>query len=305
MKIPIVFLMTLSAATVVVASAASPSSVHFTYQGHVERAGSAVDGALDFEVLLFDRQEGGQLLGEEAFLGQGVVDGDFSLDLDLDGLPPEATWLEIQVRDPETGELSTLSPRQRLSNDLDGSTCEVNHNVQILGSGDTAPSGGGYLVLGGESSANISIDQNEIMARANGQISNLYLNNGGGTVIVGGDQDVVGNLSVTGSLVSNGTAIMDSNLIVGGNSQMFGNLTVAGKVDLGYELVEHTWTNPSGPSVGLYCPAGKIALGGGCNSHQQIEWTGPWSNGWGCGSDSAPNWITAYAICARVAHPPI
>jgi hypothetical protein len=56
--------------------------------------------------------------------------------------------------------------------------------LHVEGGSDTALGGGGYLVLGPTTGANISIDDNEIMARNNGQTSTLYLNNNGGTVRV-------------------------------------------------------------------------------------------------------------------------
>jgi hypothetical protein len=47
---------------------------------------------------------------------------------------------------------------------------------------DTAPAGGGYLVLGATTSTNISMDNNEIMARNNGAAATLALNASGGDV---------------------------------------------------------------------------------------------------------------------------
>ncbi|MCH7592302.1 MAG: hypothetical protein IH989_05950 [Planctomycetes bacterium] len=56
--------------------------------------------------------------------------------------------------------------------------------LHIKGGSDTALTGGGYLVLGSTTSTNISIDNNEIMARNNGATSTLFLNNNGGSVRV-------------------------------------------------------------------------------------------------------------------------
>lgn len=47
---------------------------------------------------------------------------------------------------------------------------------------DAEPSGGGFIVSGSTSSSNLAIDNNEIMARNNGAVSKLYLNNDGGDV---------------------------------------------------------------------------------------------------------------------------
>jgi hypothetical protein len=49
---------------------------------------------------------------------------------------------------------------------------------------DSEPGSGGYVVIGDVAGANISIDNNEIMARNNGATSTLYLNNDGGVVRV-------------------------------------------------------------------------------------------------------------------------
>ena len=50
---------------------------------------------------------------------------------------------------------------------------------------DVTPAGGGIIVLGSETGPNLGIDQNEIMARNNGQPVTLGLNAQGGNVIVG------------------------------------------------------------------------------------------------------------------------
>jgi hypothetical protein len=49
---------------------------------------------------------------------------------------------------------------------------------------DSEPASGGYVVIGDVAGANISMDNNEIMARNNGATSTLYLNNDGGAVRV-------------------------------------------------------------------------------------------------------------------------
>ncbi len=49
---------------------------------------------------------------------------------------------------------------------------------------DAAPASGGYLVTGLTAGANVSIDDNEIMARNNGAVSSLFLQNNGGTLVL-------------------------------------------------------------------------------------------------------------------------
>lgn len=61
---------------------------------------------------------------------------------------------------------------------------------------DVSVTGGGYLTLGKVSSANIGIDNNEIMARNNGATATLNLNINGGTVAIGGPTTMNGGSDV-------------------------------------------------------------------------------------------------------------
>jgi len=81
--------------------------------------------------------------------------------------------------------------------------------VQVAGGTDSAPAGGGYLVLGSTGGTNISIDNNEIMARNNGAAATLALNAAGGnvTLIQSGTGNVgIGTASPAAKLHVNGTA---------------------------------------------------------------------------------------------------
>lgn len=64
-----------------------------------------------------------------------------------------------------------------------GTTLPVT-KLQLLGGTDSEPNTGGYLTIGATNAANISIDDNEIMARNNGGVSTLFLNNDGGDVSI-------------------------------------------------------------------------------------------------------------------------
>ncbi|GMU81722.1 MAG: hypothetical protein AMXMBFR47_15930 [Planctomycetota bacterium] len=57
--------------------------------------------------------------------------------------------------------------------------------LHVNDNSDSAPSGGGIVVIGPTNAGNISMDANEIMARNNGAVSTLYLNNEGGDVRIG------------------------------------------------------------------------------------------------------------------------
>lgn len=70
--------------------------------------------------------------------------------------------------------------------------------LHVVGGSDASPSGGGYIVTGSITGANVAIDENEIMARSNGSASALFFNNNGGNVIIDGTN--------TGSRVGIGTS---------------------------------------------------------------------------------------------------
>ena len=68
--------------------------------------------------------------------------------------------------------------------------------LQVDGGTDAEPGQGGYIQVGPNSSTNLAMDDNEIMARNNGSTSTLYLNNSGGSVVVGGTADIKGDVNV-------------------------------------------------------------------------------------------------------------
>lgn len=62
--------------------------------------------------------------------------------------------------------------------------------LRVVGAGDVEPAGGGLAVIGQTSGINVAIDGNEIMARNNGEVSTLFVNNDGGDVVFGGAIDI-------------------------------------------------------------------------------------------------------------------
>lgn len=75
-------------------------------------------------------------------------------------------------------------PALRVVGALGGGTGDNTSTVSIIGGSDSEPGSGGFIVTGSVASSNISIDNNEIMARNNGAVSTLFLNNDGGDVII-------------------------------------------------------------------------------------------------------------------------
>jgi hypothetical protein len=75
--------------------------------------------------------------------------------------------------------------------------------LHIEGGVDASNTSHGYFMTGPVTSTNIIIDNNEIMARNNGEASYLYINHNGGTVHLGPGNPAVGyQLSVRGKIMS-------------------------------------------------------------------------------------------------------
>lgn len=67
--------------------------------------------------------------------------------------------------------------------------------LQVLAGADVTVNSGGYFVAGQTGSTNVAIDDNEIMARNNGQPATLYLNANGGDVNINGGALTVWDLN--------------------------------------------------------------------------------------------------------------
>jgi len=79
----------------------------------------------------------------------------------------------------------------------------------VNGIADSAPAGGGIVLIGQEYDLNLSLDQNEIMARDDGVGAVLYLNREGGDVVIGNlspDDVGIGRFPTTNDLEVEGTA---------------------------------------------------------------------------------------------------
>jgi hypothetical protein len=63
--------------------------------------------------------------------------------------------------------------------------------VHVTGGSDANLGGGGYLVNGLSTGANLVLDDNEIMARNNGAVASLFLNANGGSLFIGNSTSTV------------------------------------------------------------------------------------------------------------------
>lgn len=90
----------------------------FSYQGYLEDAGSAAQGAYDFILRLYDDPSAGSQVGGDNIRGDvGVVKGVFTVTLDFGSVfDGRALWLELAVRPgASTGSYTILLPRQLLT----------------------------------------------------------------------------------------------------------------------------------------------------------------------------------------------
>ena len=93
-----------------------------------------------------------------------------------------------------------------------GGSALANVGLHIQTGTDAAPASGGYLVTGATSGENLSIDNNEIMARNNGVISTLFLQNNGGTLAMCAN---AGNVTIGTTTVATGYKLSVNGKIIG------------------------------------------------------------------------------------------
>ncbi len=75
--------------------------------------------------------------------------------------------------------------RGYFSGNLGLSTTNPVAPLHVFAAPDVSPGGGGAIVIGSTTGANLGFDSNEIMARNNGVASDLFINHDGGDVLIG------------------------------------------------------------------------------------------------------------------------
>ncbi len=99
--------------------AQTPLGTAFTYQGHLNSGGGAVNGTCDFQFGLWDAGVNGAQIGSTQTVSSvTVANGLFIVQLDFgsSAFTGDARWLEIAVRCPAgSGTYTTLTPRQSLT----------------------------------------------------------------------------------------------------------------------------------------------------------------------------------------------
>ncbi|MCE7974625.1 MAG: hypothetical protein DYG92_09955 [Leptolyngbya sp. PLA1] len=99
------------------ASAQTPASTAFTYQGELASSGTPVNGSRLFRFRLYDASTGGAQVGPTLGATATVTNGRFAVELDFGASPfaGDARWLEIDVSEGAGFPFTTLAPRQAIT----------------------------------------------------------------------------------------------------------------------------------------------------------------------------------------------
>ncbi|MDJ0594329.1 MAG: hypothetical protein QNJ72_30865 [Pleurocapsa sp. MO_226.B13] len=179
---------------------------------------------------------------------------DLNGDLRLRGADIRDAGNTSRIRINDDGDLSL-----RASNGLNSLTIAENRNVgiittnpqarlHIIGGSDAEPGSGGYLVVGNTNGTNLAIDDNEIMARNNGTVSNLHLQASGGNLLI--QNKSPGRVGIG---ISNPVTTL----------HVRGTKNAAASMANHIAVIENTSSGSSADVLAL--KIGTISPGGGCN----------------------------------------
>lgn len=114
-----------------------------------------------------------------------------------------------------------------------GSPTVSQGTLHIASGEDASLDGGGYLMTGSVSGANILVDDNEIMARSNGAAANLLLNADGGRVVVPAVQFQSNNSVMTAAPVVQEILFSSLFVVPAGGSNTFTTSVPGARVGMG------------------------------------------------------------------------
>ena len=275
----------------------------FVYQGRLHDGGAPADGIYDVGFELYDRIEGGTLLGRVDRLGLQVEGGLLVAELDfgIDVRSSDGGWLQVEVRSAGQGLFHRLEPRQKVTGE--GVGCTVDEDVTINGGLFVDAPGanpdittaccndvddGGNILINGFL-RELSMDSDEIQATSLGQGADLRINADGGNVGIGVQsadaplhlpdgpdvQTTGGGSLILGELTDRNLAI-DENEIMARTNGVASTLHLnndGGQVHAGGDLVvdgdlgigiQTVSSNTDSDDIVVNCPAGKTIVSGGC-----------------------------------------
>ncbi|MBL8880223.1 MAG: hypothetical protein JNG88_13985 [Phycisphaerales bacterium] len=173
----------------------APYALYALNGGHWDRANATLTNESGTNFVGINRNTrvtGAEYFGIQAPVNSGYggmyirTDGATALPFYGFSAGTETCWTYM---DGSSGNWHVFADGDRLTVTDDGdvgiSTISPVARLHVTDGTDSAPAGGGFIVSGDVAGPNISIDNNEIMARDNAATSTLYLNNNGGAVFVG------------------------------------------------------------------------------------------------------------------------
>jgi hypothetical protein len=223
----------------------SPVRTAWTYQGQLQRSGSAYNGTCDFQLSLWDALSSGtQQSGTLTATGVNVVNGLFTVEIDFgDEFQGDARWLGTSVQCSGDGGFTPLNPRQpifatpyALSLRPGARISSVTGPLSIAGpltattnaSLGTAITGTGRTGVSGNS--DLSSDSIGVLGQAGGTNSVGVYGQSGGTNSAG----VFGTTSIAfgvwGKSAGSGTAIYGQNTSSGLAGRFTGSVVVEGNL---------------------------------------------------------------------------
>ena len=168
----------------------------FTYQGRLSENSTPANGSYDFEFRLYDAADQGLQVGATIFLEAVMVtDGLFSVKLDFgsDVFTGNATWIGIDVRPVGSMDFVTLSPRALIT---------PAPYAQFALNGLNGPAG----VAGPQGPPGTQGPPGDTHWTGSG--NSIYFDGGGnvgiGTATPTEKLEVIGNIRLSGSIVSSG-----------------------------------------------------------------------------------------------------
>jgi hypothetical protein len=96
---------------------AAPLGNYFTYQGELVVNGQPANSYYDISVNLYNNENGGSSLGGNLFSNHYIVNGLFSIEIDIGSTPfiGDEVWIELSIKQAGAGSYTNL-PRQRITN---------------------------------------------------------------------------------------------------------------------------------------------------------------------------------------------
>ncbi|MBL7943658.1 MAG: tail fiber domain-containing protein, partial [Flavobacteriales bacterium] len=181
--------------------------------------------------------------------------------LTTDGAIMQLFGSNMEVRNAETGSLylatgpSGTAMTITAADEVGIGTLSPVTQLHIEGGTDASATSHGYLVTGSISGTNIVIDNNEIMARDNGVVSQLYLNANGGNVSIGTTGAVAFGLYVDGTAAKPGggswLAASDARLKENVNDFHPGLSEIMEVNPITYHYIANSGNDPSTEHVGV------------------------------------------------------